>query len=99
MNRSYGIGGLLNVPKPAFSPAFGSCQWVWFGVSCIVFPLDYREHAPGPRGAGFRRNIALPMRQADILDLSGAGANRKLVEGPLVCASFSNCARGWNDQT
>jgi hypothetical protein len=34
------------------------------------------------------------MRQADILNLSGAGANRKLLERPTVCASFLNCAHG-----
>src|SRR5579862_8861918 len=35
MNTSYGMGLRWNVPKPAFSPALGSCQWVAFGVSCM----------------------------------------------------------------
>src|SRR5215472_14432997 len=35
MNTSYGIGLRWKVPKPAFSPALGSCQWVASGVSCM----------------------------------------------------------------
>src|SRR5436190_20839408 len=38
MKRSYGIAGRPNVPKPAFCPAFGSCQWVSLVVSCMVIP-------------------------------------------------------------
>jgi hypothetical protein len=42
--------------QPAFSPALGSCQWTWSGVSCIGFWFGYRQnvrrhafqHACGP---------------------------------------------------
>src|SRR5215475_11054422 len=29
------MGARLNLPRPAFSPALGSCQWTWCGVSCM----------------------------------------------------------------
>src|SRR5262249_39009255 len=47
MKRSYGICGRLNVPRPAFSPAFGSCQWTWSGVSCMS-----PGSTPGSRPSG-----------------------------------------------
>src|SRR5271163_2130121 len=47
MKRSYGISGRLNVPSPAFSPALGSCQWTWSGVSCIGFWFGPGESCEG----------------------------------------------------
>src|SRR5262252_5106277 len=34
MNRSYGVFGRPNLPKPARLPAVGSCQWLP-GTSCM----------------------------------------------------------------
>src|SRR6516162_3770507 len=43
MNRSYGVFGRPNLPKPARLPAVGSCQWEP-GTSCMVGSSDVVSH-------------------------------------------------------
>src|SRR5215467_7788297 len=50
MNRSYGVFGRPNLPKPARLPAVGSCQWEP-GTSCMAWSFS-EWHASYSLAAG-----------------------------------------------
>src|SRR4051794_5236197 len=74
MKRSYGICGRLKLPRPAFSPAFGSCQWTWSGVSCMQARMSEKRQGADldalararmrRRGRVLERGVRAPARAA-----------------------------------